>query len=90
MGVLAAASSEPRAAARDYIDALRSHGVEAIDLGVTIDNVDRLMRDEALIEQIAALRTIVLTGGNQIRLVESLLYRGEITPVLMAIGLLLS
>ncbi len=86
VGVLAAASSEPRAAARDYIDALRSHGVEAIDLGVTIDNVDRLMRDEALIEQIAALRTIVLTGGNQIRLVESLLYRGEITPVLMAIA----
>ena len=86
VGVLAAASSEPRAAARDYIDALRSQGVEAVDLGVTIDNVDRLMRDEALIEQIAALRTIVLTGGNQIRLVECLLYRGEITPLLMAIA----
>ena len=86
VGVLAAASSEPREAARDYIDALRSQGVEATDLGVTIDNVDRLMRDEALIEQIAALRTIVLTGGNQIRLVESLLYRGEITPVLMAMA----
>ena len=86
VGVLAAASSEPRAAARDYIGALRSEGVEATDLGVTIDNVDRLMRDEALVEQIAGLRTIVLTGGNQIRLVESLLYRGEVTPLLMAIA----
>lgn len=86
VGVLAAASSEPRAAARDYLAALRSHGVEATDLGVTIDNVDRLMRDEALVEKIAALRTIVLTGGNQIRLVESLLYRGEVTPLLTAIA----
>ena len=86
VGVIAAASSEPRETARDYIDALRSHNVEATDLGVTIDNVDRLMREEALVDQIAALRTIILTGGNQIRLVESLLYRGEITPLLMAIA----
>jgi cyanophycinase len=86
VGVLAAASAEPRHVARDYVAALRSQGVEATDLGVTIDNVDRLMRDEALVEQIAALRTIILTGGNQIRLVESLLYRGEITPLLMAIA----
>lgn len=86
VGVLAAASAEPRAVARDYVDALRGCGVEAIDLGVTIDNIDRKMRDEALVEQIAALRTIVLTGGNQIRLVDSLLYRGEVTPLLTAIA----
>ena len=86
VGVLAAASAEPREAARDYIDALRGRGVEATDLGVTIDNVDRLMREETLVEQIAGLRTIILTGGNQIRLVESLLYRGEVTPLLMAIA----
>lgn len=86
VGVLAAASAEPRESAREYIGALWSHGIEAVDLGVTIDNVDRLMREEALVEQIAALRTIVLTGGNQIRLVESLLYRGEVTPLLMAIA----
>ena len=86
VGVLAAASAEPRATARDYIGALRGHGVEATDLRVTIDNVDRRMREEALVEQIAALRTIILTGGNQIRLVESLLYRGDVTPLLMAIA----
>jgi cyanophycinase len=86
VGVLAAASAEPRATAQDYIVALHGHGVEATDLRVTIDNVDRRMREEALIEQIAALRTIVLTGGNQIRLVDSLLYRGEVTPLLTAIA----
>jgi cyanophycinase len=86
VGVLAAASAEPRETAREYIGALLSHGVEATDLGITIDNVDRLMREEALVEQIAALGTIVLTGGNQIRLVESLLYRGEVTPLLTAIA----
>jgi len=86
VGVLAAASAEPRATARDYIAALREHGVEATDLNVTIDNVDRRMRDEALVEQIAALRTIILTGGNQIRLVDSLFYRGDVTPLLMAIA----
>ena len=86
VGVLAAASAEPRATAREYIGALHGVGIEATDLGVTIDNVDRRMRDEALVEQIAALRTIILTGGNQIRLVETLLYRGDVTPVLTAIA----
>ena len=86
VGVLAAASAEPRATARNYIRALRGKGVEAIDLRVTIGNVDRRMREEALVEQIAALRTIILTGGNQIRLVVSLLYRGDVTPLLMAIA----
>lgn len=86
VGVLAAASAEPRATAREYIGALRGRGIEAVDLRVTIDNVDRRMREEALVEQIAALRTIILTGGNQIRLVESLLYRGDVTPLLTAIA----
>lgn len=86
VGVLAAASAEPREAARDYIDALAGHGVEATDLGITIDNVDRRMREDALVEQIAALGTIILTGGNQIRLVEALFYRGEVTPPLMSIA----
>jgi cyanophycinase-like exopeptidase len=71
VGVLAAASAEPRATAREYIGALRGHGVEATDLRVTIGNVYRRMREEELVEQIAALGTIVLTGGNQIRLVET-------------------
>jgi cyanophycinase len=86
VGVLAAASSEPRQTAEDYVRSLRAQGVEAIDLRITIDNVDRLATDQALFAQIAALRPIILTGGNQIRLVETLLHRGEVTPILTAIA----
>lgn len=86
VGILAAASAEPRQTAEDYIRALRALGIEAVDLGVTIDNVDRLAEDSGIIARIAGLRTIILTGGNQIRLVESLLHRGEVTPILTAIA----
>jgi cyanophycinase len=86
VGIIAAASSDPRAEARTYMRALSDQGIEATDFGITIDNVERLSRDQALVEQIAGLKTILLTGGNQIRLIETLLHRGEITPVLTAIA----
>ncbi len=86
VGVIAAASAEPRETAHDYIRALRGQGIEALDLHVTIDNIDRLSRDAALVERIAAMGTLILTGGNQIRLVETLLHRGEVTPILSAIA----
>ena len=86
VGIIAAASSDPRDEARTYIRALSEQGIEATDFGITIDNVERLSRDQALVEQIAGLKTILLTGGNQIRLIETLLHRGEITPVLTAIA----
>ena len=86
VGIIAAASADPRDEARTYMRALADQGIEATDFGITIDNVERLSRDQALVEQIAGLKTILLTGGNQIRLIETLLHRGEITPVLTAIA----
>ena len=86
VGIIAAASAEPHVTAATHIDAFRAHGVEAIDFGITIDNVERISRDKEIVEQIAALKTIFITGGNQIRLVETLLHRGEETPVLLAIA----
>ena len=86
VGIIAAASADPRDEARTYMRALADQGIEAQDFGITIDNVERLSRDTALVEQIAGLKTILLTGGNQIRLIETLLHRGEITPVLTAIA----
>ena len=86
VGIIAAASAEPRTEARNYARGLADCGIESIDFGITIDNVERLSRDAALVEQIAGLKTILLTGGNQIRLIETLLHRGEITPVLTAIA----
>lgn len=86
VGVIAAASADPREEARTYVRALAGRGVEAIDFGITIDNVERLSRDQAVVERIAGLKTILLTGGNQIRLIETMLHRGEITPVLLAVA----
>ncbi|MFT4012245.1 MAG: cyanophycinase [Paracoccus sp. (in: a-proteobacteria)] len=86
VGIIAAASADPRTEARGYARALEARGIAALDFGITIDNVERLGRDAELVERIAGLKTILLTGGNQIRLIETLLHRGEVTPILLAIA----
>ena len=60
--------------------------MQAVDLGVTIDTVDYAAQNDELLEDIAGLRGILLCGGNQIRLVETLLHRGEESAVLRAIA----
>ncbi|MFT3974606.1 MAG: cyanophycinase [Amaricoccus sp.] len=65
VGVLAAASAEPRTTARDHMDMLARHGIDSVDLGVTIDTVDYAAQDGELLEMIAGLRGILLCGGNQ-------------------------
>lgn len=86
IGIIAAASAEPRETASGLIRRLAAQGRTGIDLGVTIDNVEHCGKDAELVERIAALKTIFLPGGNQMRLVETLLYRGEETPILLAIA----
>lgn len=85
VGIIAAASSEPRTTAKNHANALKALGLEVVDFGITIDTVERIGRNAAVVEQIAGLRTIFIPGGNQIRLVETLLHRGEETPILKAI-----
>lgn len=86
VGIFAAASAEARRTAEEHVAFLKRHGVEAIDLGVTFENVDRTAKDEAALNKIAAMKTLFLCGGNQNRLVETLLYRGEESAVLRAIA----
>jgi cyanophycinase len=86
VGVLAAASAEPARTAAEHVALLARHGVAGVDLGVTIDTVDYAAQDADLLEGIAGLRGILLSGGNQIRLVETLLHRGEESAVLRAIA----
>jgi cyanophycinase len=86
VGVFAAASAAPTRTAAEHVELLARHGVQAVDLGVTIDNVDYGAQDTELLEKIAGLRAILLCGGNQIRLVETLLHRGEESAVLRAIA----
>ncbi len=85
VGIIAAASADAAGEARRYMRAFADRGIEALDFGITIDNVERLGRDAELVAHLAGLKTILLTGGNQIRLIETLLHRGEVTPVLQAI-----
>jgi cyanophycinase len=86
VGVLAAASAEPKRTAAEHIDVLARHGIQGIDLGVTIDNLDYANQDGELLETIESMRGILLCGGNQIRLVETLLHRGEESAVLRALA----
>ena len=74
------------ATAAEHVELLARLGVQAVDLGVTIDTVDYAAQDPELLERIAGLRGILLCGGNQIRLVETLLHRGEESAVLRAIA----
>ncbi len=85
-GIVAAASSTPRADAKYYAAALRVHGMEVTDLEISIDTIEKAGRDPALAARIGEMGTIILTGGNQLRLADTLLHRGEVTPVLLAIA----
>lgn len=86
VGVLACASAEPRRTAKEHIEVLKEHGVEAVDLGVTIDTVEYFTHDQDALDRIAGLQAIFVCGGNQTRLVETLLHRGEESAVLRAIA----
>ncbi|MEO1311670.1 MAG: cyanophycinase, partial [Pseudomonadota bacterium] len=86
VGVFAAASAEAKRTAAEHVQFFKSHGVEAIDLDVTIDTVEYAARNPEALDRIASMRTIFLCGGNQIRLVETLLHRGEESAVLRAIA----
>ncbi|MEL6361427.1 MAG: cyanophycinase [Pseudomonadota bacterium] len=86
IGVFAAASAEARRTAEEHVDFFKRHGIEAIDLGVTIDNVEYAERNPEILDKIASMRSIFMCGGNQIRLVETLLHRGEESAVLRAIA----
>ena len=86
VGIFSAASAEATRTAAEHIQLLAGHGVHAVDLGVTIDNLDYADQNHDLLDEIAGLRAIFLCGGNQIRLVETLLHRGEESAVLRAIA----
>lgn len=86
VGIFAAASAEARRTADEHVSFFRDFGVEAVDLGITIDNVEYAARQPDLLDRIARMRSIFLCGGNQIRLVETLLHRGEESAVLRAIA----
>jgi cyanophycinase len=85
VGVIAAASARPRATARAYVDWLQAQGLRAELLDVSLSNIERASRDHALLTRIASVGSLMLSGGNQGLLLDTLLHCGETTPVLQAI-----
>jgi cyanophycinase len=85
VGVIATASAEPHAVAAETVKLLERHGIRAVDLGATRDRLRSESGRTALIERIAGLKSFLVTGGNQRRLIDGLLFRGEETPVLKAL-----
>ena len=85
VGVIATASADPHAAASETVALLERHGIPAVDLAATRDRLRSEAGRRALIERIAGLRSFLITGGNQRRLIDGLLFRGEETPVLKAL-----
>ena len=86
VGVIAAASRRAARTAEDYVDWFYRCGVEAEDLDITRGNIERVCQDRRLLERIAGMRTLLFTGGDQRRLVETLLHRGRPTDVLRAVA----
>lgn len=86
VGVIAAASAEPTRTAESHLRMLRKLGIEGVDLGITIDNVEFAAQDQAKLDLIASMKGILFCGGNQIRLVETMLHRGEESAVLRAVA----
>lgn len=85
VGILAVASGEPRKVAGAYLDWLHELGLRAEILPVSLSNIERASRDRQLLKKIGNMGSLLLTGGDQRRLTETLLHCAEATPVLHAI-----
>ena len=87
VGVIATASAEPEAVARETVALLERHGISAVALDASRDLLaQQTSARQALVERIGMLGSFLITGGNQRRLIEGLLFRGEETAVLRALG----
>ena len=86
VGVLAAASAEPKATAREHVELLSGSGCRPSTSGSASTTSTTRCRTRRCSRRSPASRGILFCGGNQIRLVETLLHRGEESAVLRAIA----
>jgi cyanophycinase len=87
--VLATASGDPQAAADGQVAALTMHGAvaEALPVAPKLKGVDifSAVRDPAIIAKVRAANGVFFTGGDQARIVDTLLPGGIESPLLVAI-----
>lgn len=82
VAILPTASGEPRMMAERYATWLDGQGIRHEIFPITLSNIERASRDRALMRQLDGMGSLLLTGGDQRRLTESLLHCAEATPVL--------
>lgn len=82
VGILSTASGEPDAVADEYLQWLQRAGLQAEHLPVGLHNIERASRDRALLKRIDQMGSLLLAGGDQRRLTDTLLHCAEATPVL--------
>ncbi|MEO1080401.1 MAG: cyanophycinase [Pseudomonadota bacterium] len=82
VGVMATASGEPARMAEHYLDWLDSMGLRGELLPIGLHNIERASRDRTLLRSIDHMGSLLLTGGDQRRLTDTLLHCAEATPVL--------
>lgn len=85
VGVMATASAHPRTIALEYIDWLRKLNIKAMELYVHEGNIERRNKDTGFLRSIGRLGSVLVAGGNQRRLTQTLTHRGELTEVLQSL-----
>jgi cyanophycinase len=83
--VLAMASQVPEEVGSELVDDFRAYGCDTELLPLYWDNRERAAYDEALVARVAAAGSVFFSGGDQSRIVGSLIQHGEETPVLQQI-----
>ena len=85
VGIIATASARPRQIGLEYIDWLRSLNLKAVEIFINETNIERRNSDKAFLRSISRFGSVLVTGGDQRRLTQTLTYRGEVTPVLQSL-----
>jgi len=87
--VFGTASEDPESSAKQAVELLQRRGAVAEALPVAPKfgwvDLDKVVRDRALIAKVRAARGVFFTGGLQERIVDVLQPGGEVTPMLEAI-----
>lgn len=85
VGVMATAAARPRVIALEYIDWLRGLGIKAAELYIHEGNIEHRSKDAVFLRSMGRLGSVLVAGGNQRRLTQTLTYRGEVTAVLQSL-----
>lgn len=85
VAVLPVATAEPQRVASDYLSWLQAMGIRAELIDISLSNIERASRDRTLLKRIGDAGSLLIPGGDQRQMTETLLHCAEATPVLHAI-----